>query len=750
MSTTSKTLCPLCEASCGLDVTVTDGAVSLIRGDRNDVFSGGYLCPKGTALKALQNDPDRLREPLIKRDGEFVSVSFDEAFAEVHRRLLPILDKFGPTAVGLAIGNPTVHRTGFVLYALDLAAALQSPNVFSAASLDQMPKHLAVGHLYGDFYSIPVPDIARTDLLIVIGANPVVSNGSMWSVPDFKGKAQALRARGGRIVTIDPRFTETSAIADRHHFIKPGADVFLLAAVVNVLLHEGLVATGRLAEHLSGLDDVRAAVQPFTPERASPSSGIAAADIRRLARELAAAPSAAVYGRLGTCLQRHATTTSWLIEVINILTGNLDRPGGTMFAKPPAFAANTEGEPGTGAGVTTGAYRSRVSSAPEVMGQFPMACLAEEIDTSGEGQIRALVTMASNMARSVPDSQRMTKALDSLDFMVSLDIYLNETTRHADVIIPGPSPLEDSHYDVFFSQFAHHNTARFAPPVLQPDPRIPHDWQTMVRLIGIITGKGSNADLDRLDNDLLRGILEEKAPEFVDTTMDALRSRIGAERRLDLGLRTGPYGDMFGLQPNGISLEALISAPQGIDFGPLEPRVPEVLRTRSGTIELAPHDVLADLAIADQSLDATDTHPGNEGQAVLIGRRHLRSNNSWMHNLPVLAKGSFRCTLLIHPDDATLWDVQESGRASVTSDVGRIEVDVSIDASMMRGVVSLPHGWGHDEPATRMQIAAERPGANINVVTNASARDPLSGNAAITGTAVIVQPIERSDKEETP
>lgn len=343
------------------------------------------------------------------------------------------------------IGNPTVHRTGLVLYVLDLAAALGSPNVFSSASLDQMPKHLAVGEMFGDFYSMPVPDIERCDLLVIIGANPIASNASMWSVPDFRGKAEAMRARGGRIITIDPRLTETSRAADRHHHIRPGTDALMLAAIAHVLFDEGLVDLGRLAPHIDGVAKTEDAVHGFTPERVANRCGIAAADIRSLARDLAAAPRAAVYGRLGTCLQEHATTTSWLIDVLNTITGNLDEPGGAMFAKSAAFAGNTIGRDGTGEGVATGAYRSRVSGAPEVMNQFPLACLAEEIETPGDGQIRGLIMLASNAALSAPDGPRLERALDQLDVLVCLDIYLNETTRHADVIIPGPSPLEESH-----------------------------------------------------------------------------------------------------------------------------------------------------------------------------------------------------------------------------------------------------------------------------------------------------------------
>lgn len=731
-------VCTLCEAACGLEITVEDGAVALIRGDQNDVASHGFLCPKGTALKALQNDPDRLTRPLLKRDGEFVEVTFEEAFAEIERRLLPIREEFGASSTGLVIGNPVVHRTGLVLYALELAEALGSPNVFSSASLDQMPKHLSVGRMFGDFYSIPVPDIDRTDLLVIIGANPMVSNGSMWSVPDFRGRAKALTERGGRIVTVDPRRTETSAIADLHLPIRPGGDVFLLAAMVHVLFRDDLVRLGRLEEFLTDPAPLRQAVIAFTPELAANRCGIAAEQIEALAHELATTERAAVYGRLGTCLQEHGTLTSWLIDVVNILTGHLDEPGGAMFATAPAFAGNTTGPPGTGDGVTTGAHASRVSGAPEIMGQLPIACLAEEIETPGPGQLKALVLMGSNAVLSSPDGPRVAKAIEGLDFLLCLDIYLNETTRHADLIMPGPSPLEESHYDVFFSQFSCRNHARFSPATLSKPEGLPEDWETMVRLIGIIRGHGSDADLAAMDDELLVELLGEMPEDQLAGVLHVLSTRTGAERRVDLGLRTGPFGDWFGMNPDGISLASLEAAPSGIDFGPLVPRVPDMLRTPSGLIELVPDEFIEALTSAADALSE------EQPECVLVGRRQLRSNNSWMHNLPVLAKGRFRCTLLVHPDDAEEWGVADGAEATVTADRtgASITATTEHDSSMMRGVVSLPHGWGHDDPDTRLDVAAARPGVSFNELTDATQRDSLSGNAALNGLAVRVRPLE--------
>lgn len=733
--TTHKHLCPLCEASCGLDVTVADGEVTLIRGDRSDTFSRGFLCPKGTALKELQTDPDRLRLPLVKRNGVFVEVSFEEAFAEVARRLGPIRETFGPAACGLVIGNPTVHRTGLVLYVLELAVALGSPNVFSAATLDQMPKQLAVGRMFGDFYSIAVPDIDRTDLLVIIGANPMVSNGSMWSVPDFRGRADELRARGGRIITIDPRRTETAAASDVHLPIRPGRDVYLLAAVISTLFEEGLVDLDHLEPLTNGVSRVADAVESFSAERVAPRSGIGADDIRSLARDIAAAPRAAVYGRLGTCLDEHATLTNWLIDVINVLTGNLDKPGGVMFPKAAAFASNTTGEPGKGAGVTTGAYRSRVSGAPEVMNQFPIACLVEEIDTPGDGQLRALVMLASNAALSVPDGPRLEQALDSLDFLVCLDVYLNDTTRHADVIIPGPSPLEEDHYDVYFSLFGHRNAARYSPAIL-PAPDMPSDADTMLRLVAILQGRGPEADLAALEEELTRALLDGQPEEIIVGILQSLHGATPVQRRLDLALRTGPYGDWFGMKPDGLSLATLEAAPSGIDLGALEPRLPEVLRTPSGLIELAPAAFIHAFADANITIDAPIP------ECLLVGRRHLRSNNSWMHNLTVLAKGKERCTLLVHPDDAQRWSLDDEGKVEImATDTGvSLVATVEIDDAMMPGVVSLPHGWGHDPEGTNLNVARKRPGVNYNLLASASRRDPLSGNPALNGISVRLSP----------
>lgn len=732
--TIAHRICPLCEACCGLELKISDNKVIGIRGHEDDGFSRGYICPKGVSLKDLHEDPDRLRTPLIKRNGSFVEATWDEAFSEIEQRLLPLRGEHGADAIATVVGNPTSHKTGLMMYFPRLVKALGTRNLFSASTLDQMPKQLSVGLMFGSWLSFPVPDIDRCDYLLILGANPMVSNGSLWTVPDFRGKARAMRAHGGRIVVIDPRRTETADAADEHHFIRPGSDVFLLLGLVHTLFDENLVRLGRLAEHVTGLDEVAHAVKPFAPETVATRCGFEATTIRRLARELANSEHAAVYGRMGTCTQEYGTLCSWLIDVLNVLTGNLDREGGAMFAKAPAFAANTMGKPGTGRGVVTGRRKSRVSGAPEVMGELPIGCLAEEIETPGEGQVRALITMASNPVLSAPNGGRLSAALDRLDFMVSIDIYLNETTRHANVILPGSSPLEDLHYDIAYPQFAYRNYARFSEPVFSRNSGHPPEWQILLRLAAILQGKGAQADVLKLDDELFAEEVKRSMDEHADAVLSAMAHLKGPERQIDLALRTGPYGDLFGRRPDGLNLAKVKAAPGGIDLGPLQPRIPEVLRTPSGKIELAPPMLLADLARPLEAL----SHPVAE--LVIVGRRQVRSCNSWMHNLPILAKGPYRCTVQVHPQDAQRLGLQDGGAARISAGGREVEAMIEISDRMMPGVVSLPHGWGHAMPGTRMSVAAERPGTNLNAVLDEARRDPLSGNAVLNGVAIRMQP----------
>jgi anaerobic selenocysteine-containing dehydrogenase len=725
-------ICPLCEACCGLELTVTGDRVTAIRGHEADVFSGGYVCPKAVALKDLHEDPDRLRTPLIRRGDQFVQASWDEAFAEVERRLVPIQQQYGRDAVASVFGNPSVHKAGLILYIPRVARALGTRNIYSASTVDQMPKQLSSGLMFGDWLSIPVPDIERTDLMVILGANPAVSNGSLWTVPDFRGKAKAMRARGGRLVVIDPRRNETAEMADAFHFIRPGADAFLLAAIVATLFEERLVQLGRLEQHVAGFDALAPAFAPFAPERVAARCGIDAATMRGLARDLARAERAAVYGRLGTCTQEFGTLTSWLVDLVNALTRHLDESGGAMFPHAPAFAKNTLGKPGVGRGVGVGRHKSRVSGAHEVFGELPLTCLAEEIETPGAGQVRALVTIAGNPVLSAPNGTRLSAALDKLDFMVSVDLYLNETTRHADVILPGCSPLEDIHYDIAFPQFAWRNVARASAAVLPRAPGQMAEWEILLKLAAIASGRGARADVAALDDELTAADVQRVAGDHSAAVMQAVSSQRGPARLIDLALRAGPFGDRFGLKPGGLTLARVLATEGGIDLGALAPRLPEALRTPSGKVELAPPSLMDELARAAKRLH--EPAPG----IVIVGRRQVRSNNSWMHNLPTLAKGRNRCTLLVNPADAERLGLSDGGRARIARDGAAIEAQVELSDTMMPGVVSLPHGWGHDQQGARLQIAAVQPGANLNAVLDERLRDPLSGNAVLSGVAVAV------------
>jgi anaerobic selenocysteine-containing dehydrogenase len=733
--------CTICEAACGLAFEVSGREVIGIRGDAEDAFSRGFICPKGAALLELDRDPDRLRQPLVRRDGAHVPVSWDEAFEAIDRGLRPIIEQHGNDAVAFYLGNPGAHSTGLLLYNQALLTGFRSRNRYSASTVDQYPKQVAVGLVFGTPFSVPVPDIDRSQYLLMLGANPMASNGSLWTVPDFRGRVRRMRTRGGRLVVVDPRRSETAAIADEHVPIRPGTDALLLAGMVHTLFAEGLVNLGRLAPWTNGVDDVRRAIAPFGPEQVASRCGVPADVVRRLARELAAAGAGCVYGRIGTTTTEFGTTASWLVDVLNVLTGQLDRPGGAMFPKAAAFAANTRGAPGVGAGVALHRHKSRVRGAPEVLGEFPCACLAEEIETPGAGQVRALITIAGNPAVSTPNAQRLSRALASLEFMVSVDIYLNETTRHADVILPGLSPLEQSHFDVAFPQLSCRNWARYSHPVFPPPPGALEEWEVLLRLLGVLLGQGPKAEVDALDALVIRLQVQAavRAPgsslegRDADEILAALDKRRGPDRIVDLGLRSGPYGDQFGARPDGLTLDRLAAAAHGIDLGALEPRIPEALRTPSGRIELAPDLLIGDL----ERLEGLLERPAPA--LVLVGRRHVRSNNSWMHNLPMLAKGPARCTLQVHPSDAAQRGLAPGGLVRISSRVGSVHAPVEITDAIAPGVVSLPHGWGHDEPGTQLAIAAQRPGTNSNVLTDELALDPLSGTAVLNGIPVEVR-----------
>jgi len=756
-------ICPLCEATCGLRITVDEDRVLAVRGDDRDVFSHGYVCPKGTAIGELHADPDRLRSPLLRdAGGTLRPCDWDEAFDAIRRRLGAVAAEHGPNAVGLYLGNPNVHNLSSAFYLPAFIRALGTVNRFSASTVDQFPKQAASALMFGTGLSVLVPDIDRTDYLLVLGANPLVSNGSMMTVPDMPGRLRALRSRGGRLVVVDPVRTRTARAADEHVGIRPGSDALLLAAIVNVLVTEGLTRPGRAAQHLQpgALEVIAAAVGPFTPDAVSTITEVSPDVIARLARELAAAAHAAVYGRMGTTTTglstspdsslQLGTVASWLIDVVNLLIGAVDEPGGVMWALPAAGGPTTEGTPGTGRGaLIPGRKRTRVRGLPSIFGEFPAAALAEEIDTAtGEGTpIRALFVIAGNPVVSTPDGRRLERAFAGLDLLVSIDPYLTETSRHADVVLPVPSPLARTHLDIAFGSLAVRNTARFSPPVFDREPGELDESDILLRLTTIafaIASGGPEPSTDDVD-DLIALTVAQRActdeasrghGREVADVLAAVAPRRGLERLLDLRIRSGPYGDGFGAFPDGLTLQRVMDAPSGIDLGPLQPRLPEVLRTPSGRIELAPEVLLNAL----QSVEVLLATPPPVPPLVLVGRRQLRSNNSWLHNTPMLAGGSNQCTLLMHPTDASRVGLVDGQSARVATSTGTTVVPVRITDDVRPGVVCMPHGWGHTDTDTWGAIAHDNPGANVNAIVSSAVLDPLGGTAALAGMAVDVSP----------
>ena len=686
----------------------------------------------------------------MRRDGELVEATWDEAFEEIDRRLSPILAEHGRNAVAVYLGNPNAHNLSAITHGPAWLRVLGTHNLYSASTVDQMPKQVSAGHMFGAMLSVPIPDVDRCDHLLMLGANPLVSNGSLLTAPNMRGRLRAVRERGGKVVVIDPRRTRTADEADEHHFIRPGTDALLLAAIACTIVEEGLDDPGPLAEHVNGLDEVRELVREFTPEAVAGVTGIEADAIRRMARELAAAERAAVYARIGTCTQEFGTHASWLVDVLNALTGNLDSEGGALFPRAAVGQKNSSGPGGGGRGVRFGRWTSRVRGLPEFFGELPVSVLAEEIETPGEGQVRALITAAGNPLVSTPNSGRLERAVDGLDFMLSIDIYVNETTRHADVILPAPEPLEKSHYDAAFYQLSARNIANYSPAIFERQG--PAEWEIYMRLAGIIAGQGPNGDVGAFDEMVIHTLIQREVGmegsrvEGRDAAelLEALEPRRGPERVLDFLIRTGPYGDGFGSDPEGLTLELLEQSPHGIDLGPLAPRIPEMLRTPSGKVELAPEAIVGDI----ERLRAAMARERNGGM-VLIGRRQLRSNNSWMHNLPALVKGKDSCTLHIHPDDAERLQLADGEQAVVRSVAGSLVASVEVTDEIMPGVVSIPHGWGHDANGVRMSVASAHAGVNSNVLADESQVEPLSGNAVLNGIPVEVAPVAVTEPATT-
>ncbi len=701
-SGTRLTACNLCEAICGLELTLTDGRVTGIRGNPDDPLSRGYICPKGVALADVYDDPDRLRRPVRRVGDDWEEIDWDEALDLVATGLADALNRHGRDAVGVYLGNPNAHALGSATHALPFVKSLRTRNRFSASTVDQVPHQLVAWQLFGHQLLLPIPDLDRTSYFLVFGANPMASNGSLMTTPDFPQRAKGIKERGGRIVVFDPRRTETAKIASEHHFVRPGSDVVVLLAMLHTVFAEGLADP---PSYVDGVERVRELVDPFTPELAEQVSGVPADAVVRLTREFCAAEGAAAYGRLGVSTTGFGTVSVWAINCLNLLGGDFDRAGGVMFPEP---AVDVVGRRFVGTGHYD-RYRSRVRGLPEYGGELPAACMREEIETSGQGQIRAFLSIAGNPVLSTPDGSRLGEAFDSLDFMAAIDLYLNETTRHADVILPPTTALERDHYDLVFHTLAVRNTARFSPAVFAKPADALHDWEIYRELAARVARR-----LDR-------------TPPFRTRMVQRLRLATSPTRQLALLLLTG----------RRTTLRRLRAHPEGLDLGPLRPTMPERLQTPEHRVDLAPTLVVSDLERVHRwAVDRPDD------ALVLIGRRHRQDNNSWFHNTTRLTRGKPRHQLLMHPDDLAERGIEDGALVTVSSRVGSVRVEVAATDDMMRGVVSLPHGYGHQVDGTRLRHATKVPGASINDLTDPELLD-VSGNAALNGVPVTVEAAPR-------
>jgi len=736
-------MCPICEANCGLLVEADSRTKKLvgIRGDDKDPLSKGFLCAKGYAWTDLHDDPNLIKTPLIKRDGKFVAATWEEAFDLIGEKLGAIRKQHGANSIGFYIGNPIAHKPGLLYYTPPLLETLGSMNVFSASSVDTTPKFLSSALMFGACDSVPVPDVDRTDYFVIQGGNPVVSNGSLMTAPGMPQRIKAIRARGGKVVVIDPRRTETAEIADQYIAIRPGTDPYFLLAIINVLFAENLVHLRLLEGRVRGIDTLRTLAAEYPPERVTAACTVPADVIRQLAREFAKAGSAAWYGRFGTCTQSFGTISSWLQDAINVLTGNVDCAGGMMFPVGiiPVLVFN---DAFVGDVPPVNRWQTRVSGLPEFAGTLPPGALQEEILTPGEGQIRAFITMAGNPVLSHPNSDKMVEAFESLEFMVSLDIYLNETTRHADVILPSPPHAMHSDFPSFYIYLMVRNVPKWGDAIFPLEEGQMHDWRAMSEIAARIAGiTVDEFEENHIQNLLKKMIAEGKHPQASAIDPVAARAALGEtpgpDRIYDLLIRTGRNGDAFGLDPDGLNLEKLKQHPHGIDLGPMIPRLDEALKTPDKKIDVAPAYAVADM----ERLRAALPDYEKADSMVMIGRRNPRTNNSWTHNLHVLAKGKNDCTALISPVDASRLKLTAGAIARVSTAVGAIELPVVISDEMMPGVISVPHGWGHDKEGAQLDVARRNPGANFNQIVDEKLMDVPSGNAILSGIPVAVEAV---------
>ena len=736
--------CHLCESMCGLEVTVDDDRVLRIRPDTEDVWSRGYICPKGTMLGELHHDPDRLRSPVVKgEDGEFREVSWEEAFRVAAEKIQAVTANHGMQALHTYIGNPAAHNFSLQRYIAAFMPMSGIESVWSPGTVDQWPKNVSSALMLGDAWRIPAPDVDRCDFLLVVGANPHASQGSLLAASDLLGRLDAIQDRGGKVVVVDPRRTGTCDHATEWVPIRPGTDAALMMAMCHVIFREGLESLGNLEGKVAGLDRMKELAKAWSPERVESTCGIPEEDIERLARSLAQADHGAVYARIGTCNQEFGTLASWLTDVLNVITGNMDREGGAMFGNPIAWSLLNLPDPQYAEGFSFGRWKSRVSGYPEVLGQFPVSCLAEEIGTPGEGQIKGLIIIAGNPVISSPGADKLEEVLPDLECIVALDLYINETTCHADVIFPALSPFEQPHYDELIWSWAIRSGGKFSSPIFESPEGSYAEWQTLLMLAAICQGADpASVDIAQIDDLFYGGLvaglvqmpgfaLEGREPaEIVE-----MSNHHGPMRMLDFQIRTGPWGDVYGKDSSGLTLEEVMAAPHGLDLGPMVPRIDEVLRTPSGDLELAPEYITNDLNRLAERIERA------EPDLVLVSRRDVRSNNSWMHNLPKLVAGRNRCTLLIHPVDAERCSVAHDEVTQVRSRAGCIEVVAEVTDEMMPGVVCLPHGWGHDRPGARLEVAARHAGVNSNHLSPGDFVDEISGNQAVNGIPVEVSPI---------
>lgn len=726
--------CPTCEASCGLVMEVDREArqVISIKGDSDNHRSRGYVCAKSQAFRYIYEDPERLTRPVKKVDGKWQEISWEQALDETATNLAAIRDKYGKDAIAMYYGNPNGHNFSTQIYTQLFITMLNTQRFFSAGSVDQQPKNLSCELLYGNGWVFPIPDIDHTDFFVCMGGNPMVSQGSLMSAPDIENRLKAIQQRGGSVVVIDPRRTETADIADQHIFIRPGTDAFLLMAFVHELFATGKIAPGRLADFTDGIEKLEEMSAPYSPEAVATITGVPAARLRQLVHDFCSASAPVLYGRIGLCTQQFGTLASWLVDVVNILTGRLDAKGGAMFPRP-ATAHNDPASAPPELGYNR--WQSKARGFPEYMSMLPASLMAEEMELQGEHQVRAMITVAGNPVLSVPNGKRIHAALAQLDFVVAFDFYINETTSQADIIIPSTTQLEHSNYDFLFSATCVRNFAQYSPQVFAPQPEALDQWQIINEVTARMHGM-TRTDLEGMMLDGLIAQLLANAPELSHLSVDGIKQRTaeheGPERLLDIMLRAGPYGDKF--EGEGLTLAQLKLSPHGIDLGPLQPRLPELLATKNKRLDIAPAIITADLTRLKAALDKG---PGDH--MLLIGRRHIRDMNSWLHNLNNYARGKNRCTLLINPQDAQRIGLTAAGMARITSRVGEFEAEVAISDSIMPGVVSLPHGFGHNYTDTQQSVACSKtPGISANDLVDDNEMDLPSGTSVVNGVPVSV------------